>query len=87
MTAKGVALLVFYDGRMNGRNHIDVMKHELIPYIKKKTSMKVIHGTNYVQDNAPYHKSKFSMNCFKENKINVLDWPAVSLGFNAIENL
>ena len=41
----------------------------------------------YVQDNAPCHKSGFSMNSFNKNKINVLDWPAVSLDFNVIENL
>ncbi|CAF2090964.1 unnamed protein product [Rotaria magnacalcarata] len=41
----------------------------------------------YVQDNAPCHKSAFSMKWFKKNKINLLDWPAVSPDFNAIENL
>ncbi|CAF3997138.1 unnamed protein product [Rotaria magnacalcarata] len=41
----------------------------------------------YVQDNAPCHKSAFSMKWLKKNKINLLDWPAVSPDFNAIENL
>ena len=35
LIAKAVGPLVFYDGRMNGRNYIDVIKHELVPYIKK----------------------------------------------------
>ncbi|CAF1663541.1 unnamed protein product [Rotaria magnacalcarata] len=40
-----------------------------------------------VQDNAPCHKSAFSMKWLKKNKINLLDWPAVSPDFNVIENL
>ncbi|CAF2781502.1 unnamed protein product [Rotaria sp. Silwood2] len=85
MTAKGVGPLVFYDGRMNGKNYIDVIQNELLPYIKKN-----FDGSDpwyYVQDNAPCHKSEFSMKWFKKNKINLLDWPAVSPDFNVIENL
>ena len=70
---------------MNRRNYIDVTKHELVPYIKKD-----FDGSDpwyYVQDISPCRKSEFSMNWFKENKINVLDWPAVSSDFNVIENL
>ena len=36
MRAKEVGLLVFYDGRMNGRNYIGIINHELVPYIKKR---------------------------------------------------
>ena len=78
MTAKGVGPLVFYDGRMNGRNYSDGIKHELEPYVKKD-----FNGSDpwhYVQDSASYHKSEFSMNWFNENKINVSDWPASITG-------
>ena len=85
MTAKGVGPLLFYDGRMNGGNYIDIIKHKLVPYTKKD-----FDGSDpwyYVQDNAPCHKSEFSMNWFKENKINVLNWPTVSSNFNVIKNI
>jgi hypothetical protein len=34
LTAKGVSPLVFYDGRMNSQNYIDIVKSELIPQLK-----------------------------------------------------
>ena len=85
MTAKGVGPLVFYDGRLNGQNYINLIEPELLPYIKKNFDRS--DSYYFVQDNAPYHKSVFSMNWFNKNKINVLDWPAVSPDFNVIENL
>ncbi|CAF4163843.1 unnamed protein product, partial [Rotaria sordida] len=85
MTAKGVGPLVFYDGRMNGPNYIDVIKPQLLPYIKKNFNSN--SSWYYVQDNAPCHKSHFAMNWFKKNKINTLDWPATSPDLNVIENI
>ena len=85
MTAKGVGPLVFYDGRLNGQNYINLIEPELLPYIKKNFDRS--DSYYFVQDNAPCHKSVFSMNWFNKNKINVLDWPAVSPDFNVIENL
>jgi hypothetical protein len=35
MTAKGVGPLVFYDGRMNGQTYINIIKSQLLPYIKQ----------------------------------------------------
>ena len=34
MKAKGVGSLVFYDGRMNSQNYINLIEPELLPYTK-----------------------------------------------------
>lgn len=33
MTYKGVGPLIFYDGRLNGQNYINIIKPQLLPYI------------------------------------------------------
>ena len=39
-TAQEVGSLAFYDDRMNRRSYIDVIKHLLVPYIKKNLRWK-----------------------------------------------
>ncbi|CAF2231729.1 unnamed protein product [Rotaria magnacalcarata] len=70
---------------MNGPTYISANEPVLLPFLEKKFDRDVT--CYYVQDNAPCHKSAFSMKWFKKNKINLLDWPAVSPDFNVIENL
>ncbi|CAF2180016.1 unnamed protein product [Rotaria magnacalcarata] len=64
---------------------LSVIEPVLLPFIENNFDRDVT--CYYVQDNAPCHKSAFSMKWLKKNKINLLDWPAVSPDFNAIENL
>ncbi|CAF1535510.1 unnamed protein product [Rotaria magnacalcarata] len=85
MTGKGVGPLVFYDGRMNGQSYIGVIEPVLLSFIEKNFDPDATRY--YVPDNAPCHKSAFSMKWFAKNKINLLDLTAVSPDFNAIENL
>ena len=40
-----------------------------------------------MQDNAPPHRSAYSMKWLKNNHINVLKWSAISPDLNPIENL
>ena len=41
----------------------------------------------FVQDNAPCHKAKSVLNFLKEEKVQLLDWPAQSPDINPIKNL
>ena len=54
MTAQGVGLLVFYDGRLDGPTYINIIKSHLLSCIKK--DFKQNNRWYCVQDNAPCHK-------------------------------
>ena len=70
---------------MNGNNYISVIEPKVLPFIKK--NFRSDDSWWYIPDNAPCHKSDFTMKLMKKHKINVLDWPAVSSEHNVIENI
>ncbi|KAF7691490.1 Transposable element Tcb1 transposase [Cucumispora dikerogammari] len=46
-------------------------------------------GSNFIfqQDNAPAHTARHTASWFRENSVNVLNWPAQSPDLNPIENI
>lgn len=66
---------------MNGDRYLNVMKEKLLH------RMEMHRATHFLQDGAPCHKSKKVMDFFKENKIEVIDWPGNSPDLNPIENV
>ena len=70
-------------GNLNARQYThDILTPEAILYMAR-------HGPGQIfqKDNATPHAARVTQNFLKANGINVLPWPAQSLGFNPIEHL
>jgi hypothetical protein len=67
---------------MNGRRYKKVLAEHLLPF------MRIHRMTVFLQDGAPWHKSKVMMNYLKESQeqFSIMDWPGNSPDLNPIEN-
>ena len=80
----GVQELCRVDGMMNSGKYLNVLSDIVVPNM---TKLFPDNSGIFQQDLAPCHTSKQVKEFFKENNLNVLEWPGNSPDLNPIENL
>lgn len=80
LSVAGFAPLVKVPSTLNTDGYIHLLQHHVLPLRLPE------NGITFIQDNAPVHKSRRSMNWFNHNNISLMDWPPQSPDLNIIEN-
>ena len=69
-------------GNLNSNGYIQILKECAVPISK----LNYVDDFILQEDNASVHKSKETKKFMRDNKINILDWPARSPDINIVED-
>ena len=78
----GPGLLVPVEGMMNRKAYLQIIERKVCRELSDLHPRAI-----FLQDSAPFRKTKMITNCFKKMKITILHWPGNSPDLNPIENL
>ena len=79
-------LLIICSGKVNGPTYIKIIEEALSTFIENAFDSSNKQWV-FMQDNAPPHRSAYSMKWIKNNHINVIKWSPASHNLNSVENL
>lgn len=69
------------DKTMNTEEYLATLEANMLPWYESR------NNSHFLQDGAPCHKSKRSLNWFQERGIPLISWPGNSPDLNPIENM
>ena len=82
ITIDGMLDLVIIDGLYNARNYIDTVLNTAVkPYLKSQPDL------IYQHDAVAAHKAKLTETWFRDNHVQVLDWPPQSADLSIMETV
>ena len=75
--------LIFLKGKQTSKRYVRVIKKHLLPIYKIEENENIW----FQQDNAPIHKSNYTMEALQNLPFDLLNWPPYSPDLNPIENI